>query len=172
VQKLLARATALKETGNKHFLAKPRRLDEARDSYNAALDHLPDLPPPRPFQTAPAESSGLQEVTEEEAEAIEAENAREKDTEREGVEQEIRECTKAVYGNLGAVYVAQEEWKQAVDVCTKGGSTVRHELTLALKMDPEYLKAVHRRAVANEKLGTWSSLSSAQEGEDARLVHR
>lgn len=161
---------ALKEAGNRHFLAKPRRLDEARASYTAALDHLPDLPPPRPF-AAPAEGSGLQEVTEDEAEAIEAENTREKDTEREGTEQEIRECTKAVYGNLGAVYVAQEEWKEAVDVCTKGELLrVDGQLTPAVKMDPGYLKAVHRRAVANDNLGTWSSMSSAQEGEYARPV--
>lgn len=106
MQKLLARATGLKDAGNKHFLAKPQRLSEARDSYLAALDHLPDLPP-RPSQFPPQAPSGLQEVTEDEAEAIVAENEREKDTEREGIELDIRECTKAVYGNLGAVYVAQ-----------------------------------------------------------------
>ncbi|BEI82812.1 hypothetical protein CcaverHIS002_0306800 [Cutaneotrichosporon cavernicola] len=150
LKKLLARAVTLKEQGNKHFLAKPRQLSMARDSYSAALDHLPDMPP-RPAQVAP-ELSGIQEVTEEEADAINAENAREKDTVREDVEREIRECTKAVYGNLGAVYVAQEEWKQAVDACTS-----------AIKMDPGYLKAVHRRAVANDKIGSWSSLSSALE---------
>lgn len=92
-------------------------MDEACASYTAALDHLPDLPPPVLVAPAP---SGIQEVTEDEAAAIDAENARDKDTEREDAEQAIRECTKAVYGNLGAVYVAQEEWKQAVDACTSG----------------------------------------------------
>lgn len=43
-------------------------------------------------------------------------------------------------------------------------------LTLALKLDAAYLKALHRRAVANDKLGTWSSLTAAQEGKHAALV--
>lgn len=72
----------------------------------AAIDYLPDIAP-RPSQVPPQEPSGLQEVTEEEAQAIEVENQREKDIQRETVELEIRECTKAVYGNLGAVYIAQ-----------------------------------------------------------------
>lgn len=37
-------------------------------------------------------------------------------------------------------------------------------LTTALEIDPAYLKAFHRRAQANENIGSWSSLSSAQEG--------
>lgn len=73
----------------------------------AALDHLPDTPPPRPFQASAQQPSGIAEVTEEEASAIEEENQREKDHEREGIESSIRECTKAVYGNLGAVYIAK-----------------------------------------------------------------
>jgi hypothetical protein len=34
----------------------------------------------------------------------------------------------------------------------------------ALLDDPEYVKALQRRASSNEILGTWSSLSAAQEG--------
>lgn len=33
--------------------------------------------------------------------------------------------------------------------------------TKALKEDPEYIKALHRRAKANEKIGTWHSLDAA-----------
>lgn len=35
----------------------------------------------------------------------------------------------------------------------------------ALEIDPSHTKALRRRADANAKLGTWSSLTSAQEGE-------
>lgn len=34
----------------------------------------------------------------------------------------------------------------------------------ALDDDPHYVKALHRRAVANEKLDSWTGLSSALEG--------
>lgn len=34
----------------------------------------------------------------------------------------------------------------------------------ALSDDPHYVKALQRRAASNEKIGTWSSLTSAQEG--------
>lgn len=35
---------------------------------------------------------------------------------------------------------------------------------VALVDDPKYVKALQRRAASNEILGTWSSLTSAQEG--------
>jgi hypothetical protein len=35
----------------------------------------------------------------------------------------------------------------------------------ALEIDLHYTKALHRRASANEEIGSWSSLTSAQEGE-------
>ena len=34
----------------------------------------------------------------------------------------------------------------------------------ALKDDPNYIKALQRRATANEQIASWSSLSAAQEG--------
>lgn len=37
-------------------------------------------------------------------------------------------------------------------------------IALALKDDPHYVKVLQRRAAANEKIGSWTSLSSAQEG--------
>jgi hypothetical protein len=38
------------------------------------------------------------------------------------------------------------------------------EFPLAIEDDPAYIKAIQRRAASNEKIGTWSALSSAQEG--------
>ncbi|KXN89846.1 Tetratricopeptide repeat protein 1, partial [Leucoagaricus sp. SymC.cos] len=60
--------------------------------------------------------------------------------------------------NIGACYVRLGEHKLAVDACTR-----------ALKDDPDYVKALQRRAVSNEILNTWSSLSSAQEDYNALL---
>lgn len=155
---------SLKDNGNKHFTASPQRLDEARKSYLSAIDTLPVCP--RPEKAKPkAEASGLEEVTDEEAAQIEADRLQPKDTERDDVEADIRECTKAVWGNLAAVYLAEKEYKLAVEACNNGKLDNRpRELTAALEIDPAYLKAFHRRAQANENIGSWSSLSAAQEG--------
>jgi hypothetical protein len=40
----------------------------------------------------------------------------------------------------------------------------------ALEFDPKYIKALQRRAAANEAIGSWSSLTAAQEGQLARAV--
>ncbi len=37
----------------------------------------------------------------------------------------------------------------------------------ALKDDSKYIKALQRRATANEQINSWSSLSSAQEGQSS-----
>lgn len=125
MQNLLQRGVSLKDNGNKHFIARPQRLEEARKSYLAAIDTLPVCP--RPEKAAPkTESSGLAEVTDEEAAQIEADRLRPRDTERDDVESDIRECTKAVWGNLAAVYLAEKEYKQAVEACNKGNLTIAH----------------------------------------------
>jgi hypothetical protein len=36
---------------------------------------------------------------------------------------------------------------------------------VALELDPVYTKALHRCATANDRIGSWSSLTSAKEGE-------
>ena len=55
------------------------------------------------------QASGVEEVTEEEAAAIEAQQAGNIDpvrVERVEIEEQIRECTKACWGNLAASYLA------------------------------------------------------------------
>jgi hypothetical protein len=47
----------------------------------------------------------------------------------------------------------KERWKDVVEASTR-----------ALDDVPAYEKALHRRAVANEKLDTWSSLGTSLEG--------
>jgi hypothetical protein len=74
------------------------------------------------------------ELTDEQAEAIkradearEAESRRREEEEKDpevklkrGVEREIEETKKAVWGNLGAVWVKKGDDKEAVTVCTEG----------------------------------------------------
>lgn len=119
MQNLLQRGLSLKNTGNKHFTANPQRLDEARKSYLAAIDTLPSCPRPEKTKSK-VETSGLAEITDEEAAQIDAERLQPKDTERDNVEADVRECTKAVWGNLAAVYLAEKEYRQAVEACNSG----------------------------------------------------
>lgn len=120
----MSRATKHKATGNSHYTSKPPRYDDAIVSYKLAIDHLPTFPSDLtdPEQDSKNDDkgkakvkeplpSGLQEVSEEEAVAIEeAEKAKEgkspEELEREEVEDEIKECTKACWGNLAASYIA------------------------------------------------------------------
>ncbi|CAG8646804.1 2198_t:CDS:2, partial [Cetraspora pellucida] len=60
---------------------------------------------------------------------------------------------RAIYwGNIGACYFKLEKYKDAVNSCTK-----------ALENSQTYTKALLRRAQSNEKLNTFSSLTSAFE---------
>ncbi|CEG65937.1 hypothetical protein RMATCC62417_02609 [Rhizopus microsporus] len=64
-------------------------------------------------------------------------------------------CTKerAVYfANIAACHMKLSEFKDAKDMCTQ-----------ALKIDPSYTKALLRRAQANERIGTYASMSEALE---------
>lgn len=48
--------------------------------------------------------------------------------------------------------------------------SLEEHLDLALLDDPDYVKALQRRATCNEILNTWSSLAAAQEGESWERV--
>ncbi|KAI8882816.1 TPR-like protein [Backusella circina FSU 941] len=66
------------------------------------------------------------------------------------------------FSNIAACYLKQDEYKKARDMCNQ-----------ALKLDPQYTKALLRRAQANEKLDTSSSLSDALQDytQLKKLVH-
>lgn len=74
------------------------------------MTFLPDVPEP----VVPV--TGVQEITDEEAEELNNDEG----MKRREVESDIRSCTKAVWGNLGAVYLSLEEWKETVEACSKG----------------------------------------------------
>ena len=60
---------------------------------------------------------------------------------------------RAIYfGNIAACHLKQGDYKEARDMCTQ-----------ALTLDPQYHKVLLRRAQANEKLDTSTSLSAALE---------
>lgn len=65
----------------------------------------------------------------------------------------------------------KDEHSEVVAACTEGALYKYHvicclimNLDVALQDDPDYIKALQRRAASNEVLDTWASLTSAQEG--------
>ncbi|KAK9374258.1 uncharacterized protein V1513DRAFT_401161 [Lipomyces chichibuensis] len=63
-----------------------------------------------------------------------------------------------LWSNISACNAKQEKWKDTVEASTE-----------SLKLQPKYMKPLLRRAHANEKLGTWSSLQAA--AEDYKLAY-
>lgn len=72
---------------------------------------------------------------------------------------EARKLRAIVYANLAACHAKLKQHKETVVACNE-----------ALTDDPTYVKALHRRAQANEELASWSSLTSALEGEQYRRM--
>ncbi|KAI1793898.1 TPR-like protein [Ganoderma leucocontextum] len=154
VPKALACAEELKQEGNDHFRAK--RWDEAIAIYRSALGHLPRSPQP-----ANSTTEGDCDDDDNDPSQIDH-NSSNKGTTQEGLqaqrppasELEIG-CAKAraiLNANISACYAKLGEHKEVVSACTE-----------ALKDDPTYIKALQRRATANEQINSWSALSSAQE---------
>lgn len=73
--------------------------------------------------------SGIQEITDEEAEALQSESAPSEEVrdleevEREDVEEQIRELGKACYGNMAACWAGLKEDKKVVEACNQGQSS-------------------------------------------------
>ncbi|KAI0067698.1 hypothetical protein BV25DRAFT_1846856 [Artomyces pyxidatus] len=72
------------------------------------------------------------------------------------------DCAKAravLNANIAASLVKLGEYPEAVKACSE-----------ALLDDSQYVKVIQRRAQCNEKIGSWSALSSAQEDYNALLT--
>jgi hypothetical protein len=145
-QKLLQEAQQHKLEGNSLFQATEPDLDGAIGAYKAALEILPTTsltPQPKAKEpevdggkakAADVATSGVVELTDEQAEAIklaeeerEAESKRHEEEERDPVvmqkrevEREIEDTKKAVWGNLGAVWVKKGDDKEAMTACSEG----------------------------------------------------
>ncbi|KAM0789018.1 hypothetical protein ACM66B_003084 [Microbotryomycetes sp. NB124-2] len=63
---------------------------------------------------------------------------------------QVNELRSMLYANVAACCIKLERWKDAVEACNA-----------ALEDNPKYVKALHRRAMANEQIKSWASLSSA-----------
>ncbi|KZT75186.1 TPR-like protein [Daedalea quercina L-15889] len=170
VQKCLRDAEELKQEGNEHFRAK--RWNEALAAYRSGLGRLPKR---RLLETEKGKGKEREadDTDDEEDEGAGREDGGamgSKEKGKEKAEESVQtpsleaelECARAraiMNANAGACYVKLEEWTEAVSACSE-----------ALKDDPTYVKALQRRASANEKIGSWSSLSSAQEDYNTLLT--
>lgn len=110
------------------------QYDEAILGYTEALNCLP----PRQKADGEVDEQDEPEEREEEVSNVEPE--------------EVRILRSIVHANLAACYAKLGNNKETVKACNE-----------SLIDDPLYIKALHRRAQANEQIGTWSSLSSALE---------
>ncbi|KAK4055486.1 hypothetical protein OIV83_000032 [Microbotryomycetes sp. JL201] len=63
---------------------------------------------------------------------------------------QVNELRSMLYANVAACCLKLERWKDAVEACDA-----------ALDDNPIYAKALHRRAMANEQIKSWASLTSA-----------
>ncbi|KAF8446129.1 TPR-like protein [Boletus edulis BED1] len=138
----LDKANELKLEGNELF--KARKWNEALVSYRTALSHLPprnrsDKPD---LDQADVDSQGLTEDP----------NMAAVSDIPDALDAECEKARSVLYANIGACLSKMEDHKGVVDACSQ-----------ALSDDPRYVKALQRRAASNEKIGTWSSLTSAQE---------
>ncbi|KAJ1025907.1 hypothetical protein NDA16_002533 [Ustilago loliicola] len=157
----------LKAEANRKFAAKD--YDAALSTY---LDVLAKLPP-RETKSGPeasTPSSKEQESAEAETEteasvsteaddkAEESNTATQSQPQPETEEQEqIRLFRSVIYANIAATHLRLEQYRDAVKACNQ-----------SLLDQPNYVKALYRRAQANEQIGSWSGYSSAL--EDNKLL--
>ncbi|KAJ7462670.1 hypothetical protein B0H11DRAFT_89815 [Mycena galericulata] len=148
----LRAAEEFKNEGNDHFRA--RQWDEALVAYRAGLGRLPKRKEPE-IQSA---------VDDDDVDIAVPPDSGDSDTRTEddvSMTPDETECAKAravLNANIGVCFVKLDDHKQAVEACSQ-----------ALLDDPNYVKALQRRAASNEKINTWSSLTAAQEGKKHRF---
>ncbi|KAF5377688.1 hypothetical protein D9615_005234 [Tricholomella constricta] len=157
----LRAANILKAQGNDYFRAS--RWDEALVAYRSGLDQLPKrIQQVDDISTEGDNSSG--ELPTEEAmkkdQPLKEEHLSTTDDPSPS-QAELDEYAKlraVLNANIGACYVKLGDHKQAADACSQ-----------ALIDDPQYVKALQRRASSNEVINSWSSLTAAMEDYTALL---
>ncbi|KAF9036420.1 TPR-like protein [Hymenopellis radicata] len=153
VEACLRRADELKLEGNDHFRAS--RWSEALVAYQSGRGQLPK----RKDVKKPITKEDTKDP-ESEDESPAQELSDESDSEANGSDAACSQARAILNANIGACYVklAGGEHAHAVEACTE-----------ALRDDPNYIKALQRRAASNEVLDTWTSLTSAQEDYNTLL---
>ncbi|KAH9982503.1 hypothetical protein BGW80DRAFT_1263603 [Lactifluus volemus] len=156
VQGRLEEAEVLKQEGNDLF--RLNKWNEALQSYRNGLARLPKRRrPPAPQATPHNEQGDPPPASEGDTSHSPTENdGQSTSSASPSVDSPLeRECTKTrsvLNANIAACHVKLGENENAVKACTE-----------ALQDDPSYIRALQRRAQCNEKIGSWSALSSAKE---------
>ncbi|CAK5264996.1 unnamed protein product [Mycena citricolor] len=143
VSQALQQADEFKTQGNDHFRAKA--WSSALSCYQSGLEALPRRP------EKPEKADAHADVDDDENDPPTTQEP----TQPEPPTPEELEYAKArsvLNSNIGACYLKLGDHKAVVDACTQ-----------ALLDDPNYVKALQRRAASNETLDTWSSLTAAME---------
>ncbi|EPQ61387.1 hypothetical protein GLOTRDRAFT_90232 [Gloeophyllum trabeum ATCC 11539] len=163
IQQSLQEAEELKLEGNDYFRA--GKWTEALNAYRTGLGRLPrrkkNLTSKKGKERERDLTSGLDEDDDQGDDrplATGNEDGQEPQPPLTEVEKECAKVRAVLSANIGACHMKLEEYKEAVAACTE-----------ALLDDPGYVKALQRRAACNQKIGTWSSLTSAQEDYTALL---
>ncbi|KAJ7919153.1 TPR-like protein [Mycena leptocephala] len=154
IAECLRAADEFKNEGNEHF--RSRRWDEALVAYRAGLGRVPKR-----------REAEIQSTVDVDDDTPLSEEDRDESSPKEDeipMTPEETECAKAravLNANIGACFVKLVSlisciWgnfpENRVEACSQ-----------ALLDDPNYVKALQRRAASNEKIDSWSSLTAAQE---------
>ncbi|KAK7050857.1 hypothetical protein VNI00_004968 [Paramarasmius palmivorus] len=160
IPNLLEYADQLKSEGNEHF--KAGKWGEALASYQVALGNLPKRKEKKKAVKTAAET--LDDELDEgggkdDSEAKSATGKRpeqdpsiEDDDDSPPQEDPFAKTRATLNANIAACYMKLGEDKEVVAACSQ-----------SLLDDPQYVKALQRRATSNERINSWSSLASAQE---------
>ncbi|PBK77011.1 TPR-like protein [Armillaria solidipes] len=156
IEKSLRYAEELKLEGNDHF--RQRRWNEALVAYQSGLGHLPKRRP----KNSESPEDRLSRLDEDEdgetSDPVETVATPDNNEVEAETDEECAKVRAVLNANIGACFVKMNELKQAVEACSE-----------ALIDDPQYIKALQRRAASNDQIGSWASLTSAQEDYNALL---
>ncbi|KAH9450908.1 hypothetical protein MJO28_009622 [Puccinia striiformis f. sp. tritici] len=173
LETILSEANSLKELGNSEF--QKQRWQSALNKYSEALATLPLRPLLKP-STQSEQDPVKDEFSDDDdddtpGKKSETPNKPERDTEiyiegtldsstpmslQSSNEPRISRLRAVLNANTAACCLKLEEWQSAIQAAEA-----------SLKDDPNYAKALHRRAQANEKLGTWASLQASLDDYNA-----
>ncbi|WAQ89734.1 hypothetical protein PtA15_11A425 [Puccinia triticina] len=166
LDKVLLEANSLKELGNTEF--QKQRWHTALGIYSEALAALPLRPLPKP-SPKPGSNPHRDEFSDNEDDANDKKDPHPETLDHDSEpgssipaslqssnDPRISRLRSILNANTAACYLKSEDWQSAVQAADA-----------SLKDDPNYAKALHRRAQANEKLGTWASLQSSLDDYNA-----
>ncbi|KAF9267915.1 TPR-like protein [Marasmius fiardii PR-910] len=155
-------ADQMKNEGNELFRAS--KWEEALAAYRVGLGSLPNRKvqssKPREETSLDDEPDFLKEESGSEGGQFERGGKKNEEPRKSEEVEDVDSAESDPYAksravlnaNIAACFVKLGDDKEVVAACSE-----------ALRDDPQYIKALQRRATSNEKLNTWSSLASAQE---------